>query len=267
MKTQASTTAEPLASSQGGKRLASIHLRVSTVVSQVDALIGAFKAKNLRVKTVDFGKLQRTLHALEKEAAGLPGRTGSERRTNAPSDEELVEQVVGVAAQRSELDPFLDDMAAYLRSLLGVERLLEGWSRPAPLRDLLQEVAVTTEARQSVQAEPMLSAREVSHRLGSRSTNLRQYAARLRRENHLLAVPVQKNRYQFPAFQFDNNGQVFAVVPMVNQILDAESDPWGVASWWVESHASLPAGTAPKQLLGNDDEAIRALAQAEIADD
>jgi hypothetical protein len=78
---------------------------------------------------------------------------------------------------------------------------------------------------------------------------------------------VQKNRYLFPAFQFDENGQVFSVVPTVNQLLDAESDPWGVASWWVEPHASLPPGTAPRQLLGNNDEAIRALAQAELADD
>jgi hypothetical protein len=266
MKTQASMAAEALASHEG-KRSPSLHLQVSTVVSQVDALIGAFKAKKLRVENVDFGKLQKALHALEKESAELTGRPGSKRRTAAPSDEELVEQVVGVAAQRSELGPFLDEMAAYLRSLLGAERLVEGWSRPAPLRDLLQEVAVTTEARQNIRAEPMLSAGEVSHRLGSRSTNLRQYAARLRRENHLLAVPVQKNRYLFPAFQFDNKGQVFSVVPTVNQILDAESDPWGVASWWVEPHAGLPPCMAPKQLLGKDDEAIQALAQAEIADD
>jgi hypothetical protein len=34
-----------------------------------------------------------------------------------------------------------------------------------------------------------------------------------------------------------------------------------------EPHESLSPGTAPKQLLGKNDEAIRALAQAEIADD
>ncbi len=125
MKAREPAAVEPMASSRGRKGLPSVHLRVSEVVSQVDALIGAFKAKNLRVKNVDVGKLQRTLHALEKESAEVTEPPGSGRRTTAPSDEELVKQVVEIAAQRSELDPFLDDMAAYLRGFSA----LNGWSK------------------------------------------------------------------------------------------------------------------------------------------
>ncbi|HKS48313.1 MAG TPA: hypothetical protein VJT49_25025 [Amycolatopsis sp.] len=48
---------------------------------------------------------------------------------------------------------------------------------------------------------------------------------------------------QWPAFQF-----TAAIVPAINQILDAAGDPWGVADWWLGEHARL--GDAPVRLIG-----------------
>lgn len=42
-----------------------------------------------------------------------------------------------------------------------------------------------------------------------------------------------------PIFQFDNAGELRPIVDEVNRLLGATSDPWGVASWWLESNIWL----------------------------
>ncbi|MFC0111124.1 hypothetical protein [Kibdelosporangium aridum] len=59
---------------------------------------------------------------------------------------------------------------------------------------------------------------------------------------------------QWPAFQFSPSGSVWPVVREVNEILDAEDDPWGVADWWLgENHM---AGSVPARLIDEVDDAV-----------
>jgi hypothetical protein len=201
--------------------------------------------------------------------AGLTGHLVSgEKRASPPSDDALIREILGVAKRRAELTPYLEDLNSYVRGLLVTERNLEQLSRPSPLREHLDQTAIVAEAMRAVRSEKMLTATEVSNLRGSRSTtNPRQYAARLRREGDLLALPIRKNSFEYPAFQFDRRGQIFPVARKVNALLGAASDPWGVASWWVSPHGALPHSASPRTLLGKQDEMLMAIAKAEVGRD
>lgn len=56
-----------------------------------------------------------------------------------------------------------------------------------------------------------------------------------------------------PAFQFRSPPRPWPVVLAVNEALDAASDPWGAADWWLSPNAWLAA--APASLLGSAREA------------
>jgi hypothetical protein len=106
----------------------------------------------------------------------------------------------------------------------------------------------------------MLSASAVSVLLGSRSSNSRQYANRLRLRSEIVGVP-HHNQFLFPRFQFDEEtGTVWPAARQANALLDASNDPWGAASWWVTPDATI-GGRAPKDLLGSEDEVLVTLAR------
>lgn len=70
---------------------------------------------------------------------------------------------------------------------------------------------------------------------------------------------------RFPAFQFGPDGQPLPVVAEVNRLLDAASDPWGVADWWLGRNAWLAA--VPAGLLGRaGDERLVLAARAELTE-
>ncbi|MFI1098885.1 hypothetical protein [Streptomyces melanogenes] len=53
---------------------------------------------------------------------------------------------------------------------------------------------------------------------------------------------------RLPAFQFSEGTLPWLVVLEVNEVLRADTDPWGAADWWLSENAWL--GTAPVRLLG-----------------
>ncbi len=79
----------------------------------------------------------------------------------------------------------------------------------------------------------------------------------------LIRLPGTGQRNLLPAFQFAVGGQPVPVVAAVNRLLDAQSDPWGVADWWLGENAWL--GGVPADLIGKvaDSDLMRA-AQAAI---
>lgn len=114
----------------------------------------------------------------------------------------------------------------------------------------LTRLSIVTQARRAVLAEQMLDAGAVDALLESRNPNRREAASRLRDRGELLGLR-EGNRFLYPAFQFDATAPALRdVVAAVNRFLDAKADPWAIASWWVSPHGRLPAGTAPKDLLG-----------------
>jgi hypothetical protein len=74
-------------------------------------------------------------------------------------------------------------------------------------------------------------------------------------------------RVRLPRFQFGADRSADRVVLEVNRLLDAEHDPWGVASWWLDRHAWL-RGKPVDLLDGTPEQRLRvaAAAAAEVAD-
>ena len=61
-----------------------------------------------------------------------------------------------------------------------------------------------------------------------------------------------------PAFQFAHAGKLLETVAEINDLLDAQADPWGAASWWLLPHSSLPLIPADALLLGDPESVLRA---------
>ncbi|MDF5757504.1 hypothetical protein [Spongiactinospora sp. TRM90649] len=64
----------------------------------------------------------------------------------------------------------------------------------------------------------------------------------------LLRLPLPGGGHRLPAFQFGERGEVPAVVLVINELLRADTDPWGVADWWMCGNSWLDA--VPAGLVG-----------------
>jgi hypothetical protein len=80
---------------------------------------------------------------------------------------------------------------------------------------------------------------------------------------HLVRLEEADGTGRVPAFQFDASGLARPIVLLINRLLEAGDDPWGVADWWLGGNAWL--GAAPADLLGGGrDDDLVAAAQAEL---
>jgi hypothetical protein len=133
-----------------------------------------------------------------------------------------------------------------LRRLLEPEmwRTFGPFDRGDPMES--HEIAAQAEAR--LLAAPALSANEV---FGMGADPGHQHLIRLDSDDGV----------RLPAFQFDAAGQPIGLVLHINEMLDADSDPWGVADWWLGKHSWL-AGS-PADALGEvPDDMLLASARA-----
>lgn len=54
-------------------------------------------------------------------------------------------------------------------------------------------------------------------------------------------VLLVQGTHMAPSFQFDDMGRPIEAAQQINLLLEAEEDPWGVASWWLTPNAWLHA--------------------------
>lgn len=79
----------------------------------------------------------------------------------------------------------------------------------------------------------------------------------------LIRLHRPDGQVSLPAFQFTRAGEPKPLVLRINQLLGADTDPWGVADWWLCPNIWL-AGT-PADLLGTlDDHVLVAAAVAAV---
>lgn len=105
------------------------------------------------------------------------------------------------------------------------------------------------EAVQTVWKQPMLRPARVAAVLGWRGA----YRGRIRRYRlrSWLVGFLRDGAYHYLAFQFDEERhQVFPEAIEINERLEAASDPWGVASWWISTNDRI--GARPADLLGTE---------------
>lgn len=192
-------------------------------------------------------------------AEDLPPDIGRlEALVEGMDENELVAVLTRVIRSHPRLERFRDELLTVLQTALvrdDVAQAIAGEPRRVVTEDdvmtadeLLAEARVAGEAHRTVLGEDMLDAAAVSKALGSRSTNLRQYANDRRRRGDLIGVP-HRNQYLYPAFQIDRDAhRVDPVVQRVNRLLGADEDPWGVASWWLSPSGRL-RGRPPRDCL------------------
>lgn len=83
--------------------------------------------------------------------------------------------------------------------------------------------------------------------------------------NDLIKLVPQTGPMRLPSFQFGVAGQPIPVVATINRLLGADTDPQGVADWWLGTNAWLNA--IPAELIGKvKDELLVLAARAELAE-
>jgi hypothetical protein len=127
--------------------------------------------------------------------------------------------------------------------------------------------AILGAAKSSVLERPMLDSTQVSRALGQ-SPKSRNAASRLASSGAVVALPVGGKKL-FPAFQFDvEHHRVRPIVEEINSLLDARTDPWGVASWWLSKtgYEDDPRSPADLAVEGGSEEWLRDMA-ADLVED
>lgn len=184
---------------------------------------------------------------------------------------DLVAIIDRALAERPGLRLVRDDVLAVMNVGLGAEDVrtaLAVGASPAgtggDAREIIAQLRIEAQARARILAVDLLDAAEVADCLGSTGSNRRQTASGLRQSGKLLGLE-DNGRLRYPAFQIDGRqARVRPIVAELNVLLEAKSDPWGVASWWLLPHGRLADGQSPAELAmtGRDDHTVRALAQA-----
>ncbi|RYG85346.1 hypothetical protein EON77_05730 [bacterium] len=155
-----------------------------------------------------------------------------------------------------------------VRASQATEAIAEAVGRRPSLisaKDLFDDARLRSQARgQILSGYRMLSAEEAGRFLGSTSTTKpSQYAHDARKRGDLLGLP-DRNTYVFPVFQLDLKRKVVrAAAARVNRMLNAASDPWGVASWWTNPSDRADGKTPIDLLEENDVERLELLAKLE----
>lgn len=190
---------------------------------------------------------------------------------------ELVGIIDRALADRPGLRLVRDDVLAVMHVGLGAEGVRAaitvghgsgGIGQVGGAREITAQLRIEAEARARILGFEMLDASAVADYLGSSGANRRQAASGLRQGGKLLGIE-DNGRVRYPAFQVDaGRARVRPIVVELNVRLDAKGDPWGVASWWLLPHARLADARSPAELAmtGQEDETLRALAQALIED-
>ena len=209
----------------------------------------------------------------------------SRRVHGAGSWAEVFEHIAAVLpAEESDVLDAAASLAARHHALEGTESWVRSWLALCAVRSdlvrqlggeprhvldeagqaLMAQARLQGEAIQTIWREPMLEPKDAAVALGAKATN-REKVRQYRERSWLLGLPSGRG-YLYPAFQFDpDRRDVFAEVRAVNERLEAASDPWGVASWWISGHARL--GARPADLVGThrgDDLVAVAAAGAEL---
>ena len=143
----------------------------------------------------------------------------------------------------------LASLSDYLMWQIDIEQDLGGDARRAVERvfdELAAQSRLRAEARAAILAEPMFAEKDAAAVLGIDQPGA---VESLRVSSLLLAIPSDGG-YLYPRFQFDTQRRaIHNTASEVNQLLEANKSPWGVAGWWLFGNDRV--GARPADLLGD----------------
>lgn len=111
-------------------------------------------------------------------------------------------------------------------------------------------------ARERVLSFPRINLSELIY--AREGLPLKEFAVSLRKQ-HLIVFDYE-GEITCPVFQFNEQGKPLSVVLRVNQMLGADEDPWGTASWWFFPNSRI-RGQTPLALLEEDPSLLLELAR------
>ena len=130
---------------------------------------------------------------------------------------------------------------------LAVERVFES---------LATQIRLKADAMATISNSPMLTDREAAATLSVDRNTIDS----LRCSSTLLALPSEDG-YRYPLFQFDTDrSAVHDSARVVNEMLNAKTDPWGAAGWWLFPHDRL--GARPADIVASSQLRLVAAAKA-----
>lgn len=211
------------------------------------------------------------------DLVGEPGAGLRLRQGLVTSDADRL-AVVALIEEMVAADPLLAQTApsvsALLRSAVASEAVTAAFAQATTTDDpddawvpddVLRIARVRGQAEAAILHELMFDAPRTARAMGSRSSNVREYARQLRAKPGVLALPVG-NRFVFPSFQFDEpRRRLWPIAVELNELLGAADDPWGAAGFWYGTDTRL--GARPADLVWDDTRAadLRAAAARELA--
>ena len=66
---------------------------------------------------------------------------------------------------------------------------------------------------------------------------------------HRAVAVIDHDSLLFPAFQFNQAGELRPEVAVINRILEADTPSWNTAEWWAYPQAKGDVSTAPDQMI------------------
>ena len=171
-----------------------------------------------------------------------------------------------VTAVSPHLDPCLclpaeelEGLRDYLISEISQEQHHDGEPRQAVERvfeSLVAQIRLKADAMATISNSPMLTDREAAATLNVDG----DIVDSLRCNSTLLAIPSEGG-YRYPLFQFDTDlSTIHNSVRVVNELLNARTDPWGAAGWWLFPHDRL--GARPADIVASSQLRLVAAAKA-----
>lgn len=117
---------------------------------------------------------------------------------------------------------------------------------------VIREQMVLGSAQRRIISYGLVNSTEAAQRRGMSVSNASDSMRKLAASGKVIRLMVE-GKAQYPTFQFTRDSRIQKKVDRVNTLLEADEEPWAVASWWLDS-SSIAGGKAPVDLLSSPED-------------
>jgi hypothetical protein len=191
-----------------------------------------------------------------------------EHREEVASVLERIAAVLQAQLSGSALSPYLENLAIAVDRIhierTRMEKLIENIAPPiaeASPAALAQARRNAYARRRFIEQWGGFTSEEAAELAGSTAKNRAATASRWKQTRRVFAVPYA-GKTNFPAFQFDQNGEPKPVIHDILGVLQKHYGPWEIGLWFTAANGIL-GGRRPVDVLDKDSGKVLAAAQYE----